>query len=181
MIPKEGIVRTLSGHLTGWNLGPPPPVDCITQLGRMPRFAGATLTYWSVLHHSLLMYDIALAENNQHCLAALVHDFSEILIGDIPGPMKSGEYDEMERRWVERLCKEWELSVQPWGSAWPYIIELDNRVLQLEGYTLCQDSTFTASTSEETRMLKAVVALSCPQDGYGVLHQTIAAILKGGP
>ncbi len=179
MIPKGGVVRTWSGYLTGWNLGPPPPADCITQLGRMSRFAGATLIYWSVLHHSLLMYDIALKENKQHCFAALVHDFSEILIGDIPGPMKPDEYDEMERLWVERLCREWELPVQPWGNAWPYIMELDNRVLHLEGYTLCQDGTFMMPTKEETTMLKAVSALSCPQDGYGTLHQTVAAILKG--
>jgi len=73
--------------------------DIARHLGRVVRFAGAVDTWWTVLHHSLLVADLvaldqvtgAFPETSRARarLAALFHDAHEFITGDVPSPWKT--------------------------------------------------------------------------------------------
>jgi hypothetical protein len=99
-------MTTADGRLvTEYNLGVPTPRDLATSLGRMPRFAGHTRVWWTVLHHVALVY--RLLERHHGALPAdgfklhvLLHDSEESILCDLPTPWKTDERRVQE----ERLC-----------------------------------------------------------------------------
>lgn len=70
--------------------------DIARGLGRMPRFAGQTRGWWSVLHHVVLvdcLVSLRAAKEGERPsprfrLLALLHDAHEAITGDVPTPWK---------------------------------------------------------------------------------------------
>lgn len=60
--------------------------DIAIGLSRIPRFAGHTKRFYSVLSHSISVWAMVPKE---HHMAALLHDASEAYIFDMPSPIKS--------------------------------------------------------------------------------------------
>lgn len=92
-------MHTLSGRRfeigDGWA---PTLKDIAFSLSRLPRWGGATLVPWTVLHHSLAMYRLALTMPTQKAdtlLYCLMHDVDEMATGDIPKPFKTEEQSEL--------------------------------------------------------------------------------------
>ena len=99
------MATTLTGRLlTPTNFGVPSPLDMAVQLGRIPRFVGATRVWpWTVLHHVMAAY-LTLINTRQHWGAAdlgplslmvLLHEADEVATGDIPTTWKT---DDMRKR-----------------------------------------------------------------------------------
>jgi hypothetical protein len=65
--------------------------DVAVGLGRAARFAGHTREWYSVLHHSVVCYNMVEHEGGDavDMLSALCHDFHEAFTGDVPSPFKS--------------------------------------------------------------------------------------------
>lgn len=109
--------------------GAPSLLDIAVQLGRIPRFAGATEDFWTVLQHSLCAEQLGefwcdtypgIVENMEppesHTgrkinmrafirLACLLHDSHEALLGDIPAPFKGAETAALQDAFDERLYR----------------------------------------------------------------------------
>ncbi len=70
--------------------------DIATHLSRVPRFAGATETPYSVAQHSIYVSHLVPEE---HQLQALLHDAAEAYCCDLPTPLKSllPEYKAIEQ------------------------------------------------------------------------------------
>lgn len=106
--------------------GAPSLLDIAVQLGRIPRFAGATEDFWTVLQHSLCAEQLGRYWCDQYegivssmepvevsgrpanmrayiRLACLIHDAHEALIGDIPSPFKSADMHNVQETFDERL------------------------------------------------------------------------------
>lgn len=85
---------TYSGrNVTPENTEHPSLTDIAISLSRMPRFAGHTRRWWSVLDHTLLGLKV-LEDRNEHRepkLVWLLHDAHESITGDIPTPVKTPE------------------------------------------------------------------------------------------
>jgi len=126
------LVSSWSGALVGWHTDPPPLLDVLVQLGRIPRFAGATTREFSVLQHSLHVWKLATMQNPGVALAALLHDAAEILTGDIPTPFKPDDFGALEREWVEHAAGCWGIT-ENWGAVWPSVKQLDAQALRIEG------------------------------------------------
>lgn len=175
-IIPDGKVRTWGGTLTGWD-GPIPPLeDFLVQLGRIPRFAGATEPEFTVLQHSYHAYLIALAKNPEVALQALLHDFGEILIGDIPSPMKVREYTVYEQRFVELAAKSFGLDLDWSEKVWAKIKMNDHLATGVEGRHLMTGNDW-AEYKRDT--LDKVLAI--PHDrssAGGELHNVVGKIIE---
>lgn len=86
-------------HITR-EYGAPGIRDIAVQSMRIVRFVGAGEIFWTVGMHQLLVAELVLPVNKVH---ALLHDASEILMSDIPQPMKTAEQKQLERRLETRL------------------------------------------------------------------------------
>lgn len=105
------MTTTYTGRLvTPTNMGVPHPRDMAVQLGRIPRYAGATVGWWSVLHHlytcsqlvqQVATRDVLLVEGRADLglvstevkeLAVLLHEIDEVCTGDVPTPWKPIEF-----------------------------------------------------------------------------------------
>jgi len=89
--------------------GVPSLSDVAVHLGRICRFAGACREFWSVLLHSLAVWEYM---QNPHFpfkvdsrlqLLALLHDASEAVMGDITKPFKSDDMKKVERDIEHRI------------------------------------------------------------------------------
>lgn len=105
-------MHVLSGSRFDLETSYVPTVEDIAQgLIGIPRWAGATIIPWSVLHHSLSVSDLVagysrrmgtdLVERPREVLLALWHDAAEFATGDIPSPHKT-----TEQRWHEENIQE---------------------------------------------------------------------------
>lgn len=65
--------------------GTPSLLDIAVQLGRIPRWAGATRRFFPVLLHCFVVSDL-LPDHLK--VYGLLHDATELWFGDIPGPAK---------------------------------------------------------------------------------------------
>ena len=92
------MTTTFSGaFLLPNNYGVPSPTDMAVQLGRIPRFAGATGPWWSVLHHIRLCvllwrdsaHDLLPLQSKEVELLILLHEADECATGDVPTLWKS--------------------------------------------------------------------------------------------
>lgn len=84
----------------------------LEQLANINRHNGATSTPISVLQHSLWVSE-CLNYNPEHALAGLVHDFHEVIVGDMATPIKqhlrnnkSTVFDTLEIQ-AEMAMREW--------------------------------------------------------------------------
>lgn len=95
------MATTFSGRLvTPGNFGVPSPLDLAVQRGRMPRFAGATDGWWSVLHHVRVLSSFA---GELPRALALLHDGEEACTYDTMTTWKTPEQRALERRLERRI------------------------------------------------------------------------------
>ncbi len=84
-------------------------MDVIHALSLLCRFNGATDTFHSVAHHSVIVADNVFKETKDKNLAyqGLCHDFAEAFISDIPSPFKAHfpGFKEIEIKMEEWLSK----------------------------------------------------------------------------
>ncbi len=137
MSEHAGLVRAMDGKLIGWETGPPQRRHLLRQMGRLPRFAGATREPFTVLQHSLHVARLLEAAGHGRGIiaAGMMHDAAEVLTGDVPTPFKPPEWREQERAWVERAAAEYGLGID-WAEAWPLVHAADRVALHIEGRAL---------------------------------------------
>ena len=105
-------MTTLTGRiLYPTNFEVPSMVDVAVQLGRLPRYAGATAVWpWSVLHHTWVCMQLARLErygfSEREILMVALHDAEEVATGDVPTTWKPAELREMQRRLRHRIWAE---------------------------------------------------------------------------
>jgi hypothetical protein len=84
-----GKVSLVIASYTGRSVGPEKDVpslqDISVQLGRICRYAGAGVKFWSVLLHSMVVADLL---PPQLKIYGLLHDSTEAIVGDIPRGFK---------------------------------------------------------------------------------------------
>lgn len=101
------MATTYTGRLlTPTNFGVPSPLDMAVQMGRLPRFAGATRAWpWSVLHHVNACYRYALlaGKSDRSIDMLLLHDAEECATGDIPTTWKTEDIRSMQHRLSEKI------------------------------------------------------------------------------
>ena len=170
-------VRTRSGARVWWDSEPPPLEDFLFALGRLPRFAGATITYWTVLQHSWLVYLLSGGLPEEVRKLTLIHDFAEIITGDIPSPVKPAEFHNLERFFLVRLAHRLGFgAVSLSESAWGYVHALDRRALFAEGSALTRGEWHCDPADMEA--LRAVQDIAHHPDG-GMLHTVVNFALTG--
>jgi hypothetical protein len=79
-------------------------------LSRLPRFSGQTTRFLSVAQHCVMMADIFLREGDEElALWAILHDFAEAYMGDIPSPLKKttlfAEYVRLENEILANVAR----------------------------------------------------------------------------
>lgn len=109
MITHSGARIEPSSKFGGKYKGVPTLTDIALGLGRAPRFAGQTRTWWSGLLHSFVCYEIARAcfrkgdEDKRVMLLCLLHDAHEAVTGDVPAFFKTREMSDYQAEIDERL------------------------------------------------------------------------------
>ena len=101
-------MRTYSGNLVTIESGAPSIVDIAVQTGRMPRFAGSTGPWWSVLHHHLVCYSLALSQDKDDTMLRLhcgLHDAHEAITGDCPTTWKPKALKKLQKTLDRRIYK----------------------------------------------------------------------------
>jgi len=134
MICFSGVRIEPSSKFPQFN-GVPGLTDIALGLGRMPRFAGQTRTWWTGLHHSLVCEHIAscLADSSNHRLRllCLLHDAHEAVTSDVPAFFKSKELSNWQEEIDERFFKAfglWPISDEEHA----FIKKVDNLALRIE-------------------------------------------------
>lgn len=117
----RGVKRVNSG--TYINLITPSPndihiEDVIHGLKRIPRFNGHTAAVYTVLEHSVDVYERAKRQGvhgNNFLLCALLHDASEAYLCDIPSPLKRElpDYEFIEARFMAVVSRRFGFSFEP--------------------------------------------------------------------
>lgn len=109
--------------------------EIAVQLGRIPRWCGATNRWLSVLHHSLFCARVA--EERGHrldgILSALAHDFHEAFTGDIPMPFMTTQTE-----WLQGVLdhKIMQILGIPYAG-YEKIKSVDDAVRVAEAYEFC--------------------------------------------
>lgn len=114
--------------------------EIAVQLGRIPRWCGATNQFVSVLHH--LLFCARVAEERGHRLdgviSALCHDFHEAFTGDIPVPFLSRQNKILQDKLDKRIFAV--LGV-PWVG-YEKISKVDTSVRVAEAYEFCSSEMY---------------------------------------
>lgn len=169
----------LDGVPYGWRTDSLPSVDvALLSLGCLPRFLGQTTRYWTVLQHSYHAYLIAKRLHGHAALPALLHDAAEVLVGDIPSPLKPRQLRELEPVWVERLARAWGLPSYAWtGPVREAVHEVDRIATHNECVRLQPYSPWAEPVERHMDLLEQVVGLQHTPDG-GEVHARVAAIIR---
>lgn len=116
---------------------PPNILDIGVALGRMPRWAGATRVWWSVLHHSLLVSEIIARRKGSERLQllGLLHDAHEAITGDVPAFWKPIALKTNQMR-LDRLIRDGFDIDDPTEAEDELVKEADEIALRLEAEAL---------------------------------------------
>lgn len=82
--------------------GSPSLMDVAIGLSREGRYAGAGMRWWPVALHTFVVCDL-LPDNAK--LDGLMHDWPEVITGDIPKPSKTAETEEREQMFLKQFYK----------------------------------------------------------------------------
>lgn len=132
--------------------------EIAVQLGRIPRWCGATKQFVSVLHHSLFCARVA--EERGHRLdgviSALCHDFHEAFTGDIPMPFVSNQIKRLQDNLDRRIFAVLEI---PWVG-YDKISSVDAAVRVAEAYEFCAPEAYQHGALEwgeaDARVIAAI-------------------------
>lgn len=149
IVPGE--IRTFTGIMI--NVFNPKANDiCIEDiahaLSNQCRFTGHTARFYSVAEHSLKCAELV---QNEHKLAALLHDAAEAYLVDIPSPIKLAmpEY----RNWEEKLMR---VIARKFGFQYPLhptVKQADHTWLELEWENLMLENNWRTLTPADARTL----------------------------
>ncbi len=114
-------------------------------LSRLPRFLGHTKVRWMIAHHTLLVRDIVnqllSSEHDRHIagIYALLHDAHEVIMGDVPAPVKkvwkenyNFDVKEFEKYLDKRIRTDLKVPLNPPAWVQEVINEADIYALKLE-------------------------------------------------
>lgn len=118
-------------HITP-DSGSPEIIDIAIGLGRIGRWGGQSRFFWPVLLHSMVVADMLPAHLEAH---GLLHDATEILIGDVPRAFKLPEVSALEKVLHARIAKHLGLPELNQDDAW-LVKHVDNCVLVAEAFVL---------------------------------------------
>lgn len=112
--------------------GAPSLYDVAVGLARIPRWCGATKTFFTVLQHSMVVADLLPKKLEMH---GLLHDAEESVTEDIPGPIKTDEIRRLQQRIRQRIYKE--LGIAPPSDAEHAVVKrADVRSAIAEAHTI---------------------------------------------
>lgn len=115
--------------------------DIALSLSRMPRFAGHTRGWWSVLDHSVFMYLMAVEKDRLDFpdlhLAILLHDAHEAITGDVPSDVKlAGVRAQQAALDLVIVGEHFLLGAEHWAELKALVKEYDRRALHAEAWLL---------------------------------------------
>lgn len=179
---------TYTGRLLTPNTyGVPSPLDMAVQLGRLPRFAGATRHWpWTVLHHVMacvhfakfVIEQEALQQPAPRLLAVLLHEADECATGDIPTTFKTEDTKVLAERIQRRTCMVY--ARQPIGDMYGDFVKLvDMHLLAAEmlivgppGVTVHSGMDVLIETYDEDYMAAAGEAVRHARGRYAEPYDT---------
>lgn len=112
--------------------GSPSLMDVAIGLSREGRYAGAGMRWWPVALHLFVVCDLLPDELK---LDGLMHDWPEVITGDIPKPSKTAETERREDIFLRHFYKSFRIPF-PNRAARAQVKEADNRTLHGEVYTV---------------------------------------------
>ncbi len=134
---------TYSGIHVTKEFGAPSIRDIAVQSMRLVRFSGAAEIFWPIGMHMLLVADL-MPKRPWMEVHGLLHDAAEIVVGDVPRPMKTAEARALEDRVLERIYTM--LGVpQPSPEVILAVKEADFRAALAEGTLGCAGRGYTAT------------------------------------
>lgn len=174
MSKPSQVIYSYTGRLVGPNNDVPSLQDISTQLGRICRYAGAGVKFWSVLLHSMVVADLLPPYLKVY---GLMHDSTEAIVGDIPRGFKPQEVKEVEALMFDRICESMELPYLD-TEGHRLVKEADDRALFGEiwtvGTTGLQSYYPTRDLEAEDLVLKYVIEFPPEEtirpDGLAVLE-----------
>ena len=127
-----GFVTYSGKHISAAG-GSPDIIDIAVGLGRIGRWGGQSLLFWPVLLHSMVVADLLPTHLEAH---GLLHDATEILIGDVPRAFKLPEVSALEEALHERIAEH--LGLPPINAMErEFIRHADNHALLAEAWVVC--------------------------------------------
>lgn len=130
-----GASFTYSGRQVGLNHEMPTATDIGIALGRICRFAGNGLRFYTVLQHSMAAADMLGGAGAPAELYALLHDATESIIGDIPRGFKTDELKQIEGELSDKLLESFSLAPMNLDKA-RLVKWADDRALLAEVWTV---------------------------------------------
>ena len=94
---------TFSSREVTADSGAPSLLDIGIHLGRIPRWAAATKSFYPVLLHAMTVADLLPLKHQIH---GLLHDSDESVTEDVPGPIKPEELRRLQQKIRVRIYKE---------------------------------------------------------------------------
>jgi hypothetical protein len=96
------VIASYTGRVVGPYNDTPSLQDISVALGRICRYAGAGVKFWSVLLHSMVVADLLPLHLK---IYGLLHDATESIVGDIPRGFKPEVVSEIEQIMEEQILK----------------------------------------------------------------------------
>jgi hypothetical protein len=121
--------------------GSAPTLDDIAiGLSRMPRFAGQTKQFYTVLLHTFVVSELVEGEARTY---ALLHDAPEALVADVPTPWKTDAAKGHEEDLIARICA-------ANGVVWPAPPNLWEEVMWADAIALAAEAHVLGHVEAET-------------------------------
>lgn len=126
----------------------PTPADIAQGLAKLNRWLGMTLIDWTVLQHSLAVYEFFAKRNPdataKQLLCALWHDAAEFAVGDLPSPHKTTEQKWLENDIQELIYRQSLRITPPSDSEYRAIKAADDELKWAEARTLAHPRAWLA-------------------------------------
>lgn len=158
---------TYTGRYVWPERGSPSLIDIGIGLSRIPRFAGATKEWYSVLSHSIVVAKLLPPELRAY---GLLHDAAECVVSDIPQPWKTEAQKRSEAIVTRRIYRELGLKV-PTREQNKAIKRADIIALHAEAYVLGHAEPDWFCNEEEVdnmALLMTEVELLCDPRWIGI-------------
>lgn len=126
------VIASYTGRIVGPDNDSPSLQDISVQLGRICRYAGAGVKFWSVLLHSMVVAEL-LPDSLK--IYGLLHDSTEALVGDIPRGFKPQLISDVEDYMFDKILLSFEIRL-PADYEHKIIKQADNDALSGEVWTV---------------------------------------------